>query len=133
MRIFSATALVIFALGLQACTNAQPAYFGTYPSDFKFGPNHGYDAYAAAPHDPDGAYYQNFAPATPFYYEPPESHRDCDDRPCVVYKRDIGAEPLQPEIIAVPQKKQPYNPPSTISRTSRPAPSSTSSKSADLD
>ncbi len=134
MRIFSAAALLILALGLQACTNAQPAYLGTYPSDFKFGPNHGYDAYASAPHDPDGAYYQNFAPATPFYYEPPESHRNCDERPCIAYKRDIGAPPLQPEILAVPQKTQPFNPPSTISRSSHPAPpSSSASKPADDD
>jgi hypothetical protein len=134
MRIFSAAVLVVFALGLHACTNAQPAYLGTYPSDFEFGPNHGYEPYASAPHDPDGAYYQNYAPATPFYYEPPESHRNCDERPCTVYKRDLGAPPLQPEIIAVPQKQQPYNPPSTISRSSHPsAPGSTPAKSDDVD
>ncbi len=133
MRIISATVLIVFALGLQAFTNTQTAYYGTYPSDFEFGPNHGYEPYAAAPHDPDGAYYQNYAPATPFYYEPPESHRNCDERPCIAYKRDIGAPPLQPEIIAVPQKTQPYNPPSTISRSSRPMPSSTPSKSAAID
>src|SRR5271166_1434227 len=116
MRIISTAVLIVFALGLHACTNAQPAYYGTYPSDFEFGPNHGYEPYASAPHDPDGAYFQNFAPATPYYYEPPESHRNCDERPCIAYRRDAAIQPLEPEIIALPQKKEPFNPPSTISR-----------------
>ena len=113
IRIIAAGGLAVFMLCLQACTNTQPAYYGTYPSNFEFGPNHGYDPYAAAPHDPVGAYYQNFAPATPYYYEPPESHRNCDDRPCIAYHRDAG---VAPEIIALPQKQEPLNPPSTISR-----------------
>jgi hypothetical protein len=121
----AAAVLLFLGLGLQACTNAQPAYYGTYPSDFEFGPNHGYEPYATAPHDSVGAYYQNFAPATPYYYEPPESHRDCDERPCLAYRRDAGAPPLEPEIIAVPEKQEPVNPPSTISRSSHPAPAST--------
>jgi hypothetical protein len=115
-------ALIAFALTCAACTNSQPAYLGTYPSDFEFGPNHGYEAYSSAPHDPDGAYYQNYAPATPYYYEPPESHRDCDQRPCLAYRRDAGAQPLEPEIIAVPENQGPLNPPSTISRSSHPGP-----------
>jgi hypothetical protein len=112
IRIF-AVGLAVFILGLQACTNTQPAYYGTYPSNFEFGANHGYEPYSAAPYDPVGAYYQNFAPATPYYYEPPESHRDCDQRPCIAYHRDAT---VQPEIIALPQKQEPLNPPSTISR-----------------
>jgi len=120
-RNIIAAVTLLFGLALQACTNTQPAYLGTYPSDFEFGPNHGYDAYASAPHDPDGSYYQNFAPATPYYYEPPESHRDCDERPCIAYRRDAAAAPLEPEIMALPQRKGPLNPPSTISRNSHPA------------
>jgi len=120
-RVITAAALIVFALALHGCTNTQPAYYGTYPSDFEFGPNHGYEPYASAPHDPDGAYYQNFAPATPYYYEPPDSHRDCDERPCIVYRRNAAPEPLEPEIIALPQKKEPLNPPSTISRASHAA------------
>jgi hypothetical protein len=131
--LVTATALILFALGLQACTNAQPAYYGTYPSDFDFGPNHGYEPYSSAPHDPEGAYYQNYAPATPFYYEPPESHRNCDERPCIAYRRDAGAQPLEPEIIAVPQKKQPVNPPSTISRSSHPSATTPTAKPANVD
>jgi len=118
-RIFTAGLLTLWALVFSGCTNTQPAYYGTYPSDFDFGPNHGYDAYASAPYDPYGAYYQNFAPATPYYYEPPESHRDCDARPCIVYQRHTETAPLEPEIIALPQKKQPLNPPSTISRSAQ--------------
>jgi len=125
-RIFAAAVLIVFALVLQGCTNAQPSYYGTYPSDFEFGPNHGYEPYASAPHDPYGAYYQNFAPATPYYYEPPESHRNCDERPCIAYRRDAAIQPLEPEIIALPQKKEPFNPPSTISRSSHAATSSDS-------
>ena len=68
-----------------------------------------------------GAYYQNFAPATPYYYEPPDSHRDCDERPCIVYRRNAETAPLQPKIIAPPPEKQPLNPPSTISRSSHAA------------
>ena len=119
MRIHVATAagLTVFLLALQACTNTQPAYYGTYPSNYNFGANHGYEPYASAPHDPVGAYYQNFAPATPYYYEPPESHRDCDERPCIKYRRDAALQPIEPEIIALPEKKEPFNPPSTISRT----------------
>ncbi len=120
-RVITAAALIVFALALHGCTNTQPAYYGTYPSDFEFGPNHGYEPYASAPHDPDGAYYQNFAPATPYYYEPPDSHRDCDERPCIVYRRNAAPESLEPEIIALPQKKEPLNPPSTISRASHDA------------
>jgi hypothetical protein len=117
MRIITIAAPIVFALALQACTNTQPAYYGTYPSDFAFGPNHGYEPYAAAPYDPYGAYYQNFAPATPYYYEPPESYRDCDDRPCFAYRRNADVEALGPKIIALPTKKEPFNPPSTISRS----------------
>src|SRR5271170_6727598 len=120
--IITAATLLVLCLAMGSCTNTQPAYLGTYPSDFVFGPNHGYEAFATAPHDPDGAYYQNFAPATPYYYEPPESHRNCDERPCIAYRRDAGAPPLEPEIIAVPQKKEPFDPPSTISRSSHRAP-----------
>src|ERR1700693_4284600 len=117
MRIHAvAVGLAVFMLGLQACTNTQPAYYGTYPSNFEFGANHGYEPYSAAPYDSDGAYYQNFAPATPSYYEPPESNRDCDQRPCIAYRRDAAVQPLEPEIIALPQRKEPLNPPSTISR-----------------
>src|SRR5579872_3100612 len=116
IRIIAAAGLAVFVLVLQACTNTQPAYYGTYPSNFVFGANHGYDPYTTAPHDPIGAYYQNFAPATPYYYEPPESNRDCDQRPCIAYRRDAAAQPLEPEIIALPQKQEPLNPPSTISR-----------------
>jgi hypothetical protein len=128
IRFFIASLSVLFALAFLGCTNTQPAYYGTYPSDSDSGPVHGYDAYASAPHDPDGAYYQNFAPATPYYYEPPESYRDCDARPCIVYQRSAATTPLEPEIIALPQKKEPLNPSSTISRASeahgshRPAP-----------
>ncbi len=121
-RIIPAAVLIVFALTFQGCTNTQPAYYGTYPSDFDFGPNHGYEPYASAPYDPYGAYYQNFAPATPYYYEPPESHRDCDERPCIAYRRNAATEPPKPEIIAPPQKKEPFNPPSTISRSSPAAP-----------
>jgi hypothetical protein len=120
MRLHLVTALgsILFALTLAGCTNTQPAYYGTYPSNYDFGPNHGYDAFASAPYDPYGAYYQNFGPATPYYYEPPESHRNCDERPCIAYKRNAGIEPpVAPEIIALPEKKEPFNPPSTISRT----------------
>jgi hypothetical protein len=121
-RITTAAMLIVFALALQGCTNTQPAYYGTYPSDFDFGPNHGYEPYASAPHDPYGAYYQNFAPATPYYYEPPASHRDCDERPCIAYRRQMETEPLEPKIIAPPPAKEPFNPPSTISRSSQAAP-----------
>ena len=121
MRIIIATALVAFIFTLSGCTNTQPAYYGTYPAAHAFGPNHGYEPYASAPHDPVGAYYQNFAPATPYYYEPPESHRDCDERPCIAYRRKAEVDSLQPEIIALPSKEQPFNPPSTISRTSNSA------------
>ena len=117
MRIVTAAALIVFGLALNGCTNAQPAYYGTYPSDFAFGPNHGYEPYSSAPHDPNGAYYQNFAPATPYFYEPPESHRDCEARPCIAYKRN-ATEPLEPKIIALPETKQSFNPSSTISRPS---------------
>jgi hypothetical protein len=115
-RIVIAAALLFFAPLFAGCTNTQPAYYGTYPSDFDFGPNHGYDAYAAAPYDPYGAYYQNFAPATPYYYEPPESHRDCDARPCIAYRRNAAQQSVEPEIIALPQKPELLNPASTISR-----------------
>jgi hypothetical protein len=118
IRFFIAPQWALFALAFFGCTNTQPAYYGTYPSDIAAGPVHGYDAYAPAPHDPYGAYYQNFAPATPYYYEPPESHRDCDARPCIVYDRNAATAPLEPEIIALPQKQEPLNPPSTISRAS---------------
>ncbi len=121
IRIVTAAGLTLFLLALQACTNTQPAYYGTYPSNYNFGANHGYEPYASAPYDPVGAYYQNFAPATPYYYEPPESHRDCDERPCIAYRRDAAIQPIEPEIIALPEKKEPFNPPSTISRIS-PAP-----------
>jgi hypothetical protein len=110
-------ALIACVLGFAGCTNTQPAYYGTYPSDYKFSPNHGYDPYASAPHDPVGAYYQNFAPATPYYYEPPESHRDCDERPCMTYPRNAGKQALEPEIIALPAGKPITNPHSTISRS----------------
>ena len=111
---------MLLGLTLGGCTNTQPAYYGTYPSNFDFGANHGYEAYASAPYDPYGAYYQNFGPATPYYYEPPESYRNCDDRPCIAYKRNAAvAPPVAPEIIALPQKKEPFNPPSSISRTRR--------------
>jgi hypothetical protein len=116
IRIVNAVALGLLALAFAGCTNTQPAYYGTYPTDFAPAPNHGYDAYASAPYDPDGAYYQNFAPATPYYYEPPESHRNCDARPCIAYRRDAAEQSAQPEIIALPQKPEPVNPPSTISR-----------------
>jgi hypothetical protein len=116
IRIITAAGLVVFLLALQGCTNTQPAYYGTYPSNYNFGANHGYEPYASAPYDPVGAYYQNFAPATPYYYEPPESHRDCDERPCIAYRRDAAIQPIEPEIIALPEKKEPFNPPSTISR-----------------
>jgi hypothetical protein len=118
IRLSTVIELLIFAITLTACTNTQPAYYGTYPSDYEFGPNHGYEPFAAAPYDPYGAYYQNFAPATPYYYEPPESHRDCDNRPCIAYQRRAEAASLEPEIIALPQKKEPLNPRSTISRSS---------------
>ena len=91
--IFKAAALTLLLLAFGGCTNTQPAYYGTYPSDFEFGPNHGYEPYAAAPHDPVGSYYQNYAPATPYYYEPPESHRDCDQRPCIAYQRQLETGP----------------------------------------
>ena len=91
--IFNAFVLTFLLLALGGCTNTQPAYYGTYPSDFEFGPNHGYEPYAAAPHDPVGSYYQNYAPATPYYYEPPESHRDCDQRPCIAYQRQLQTGP----------------------------------------
>lgn len=110
--------LMFCVLALHGCTNTQPAYYGTYPSDFEFGPNHGYEPYASAPYDPYGAYYQNYAPATPYYYEPPESHRDCDERPCIAYQRHAEAEPVQPKVAAPPSAKQASNPPSTISRSS---------------
>jgi hypothetical protein len=116
IRIYTVATSVILALLVQACTNTQPAYYGAYPSNFDFGANHGYEPYASAPYDPYGAYYQNYGPATPYYYEPPASHRDCDARPCIAYRRN-ASEPLEPEIIALPQKKEPLNPPSTISRT----------------
>jgi hypothetical protein len=119
IRIIIAGALIVFATSLLGCTNTQPAYYGTYPSDYDFGPNHGYEPYASAPYDPSGSYYQNYAPSTPFYYEPPESHRDCDDRPCIAYRRDARAEPLQPKLIAPPPEKEVHNPSSTISRNSR--------------
>ena len=115
-RVTTAAMLLAFALAFAGCTNTQPSYYGAYPTDHPLGPNHGYEAFAAAPYDPYGSYYQNYGPATPFYYEPPESHRNCDERPCIAYPRDAGAQPLQPEIIALPQKKEPLNPPSTISR-----------------
>ena len=119
MRLITTAALIAFALALQGCTNTQPAYYGTYPSDFEFGPNHGYEPYASAPYDPYGGYYQNFAPATPYYYEPPESHRDCDERPCIAYRRHAETQPLEPKKVAPPAAgKQPSNPPSTISRPS---------------
>src|SRR6202051_732309 len=113
MRLITIAALFVV---LQGCVNTQPAYYGAYPSNHAFGPNHGYEPYASAPYDPYGGYYQNFAPATPYYYEPPESNRDCDQRPCIAYRRDAAVQPLEPEIIALPQKKEPLNPPSTISR-----------------
>jgi hypothetical protein len=121
MRIITAAGLMVFALALQGCTNTQPAYYGTYPSDFEFGPNHGYEPYASAPYDPYGTYYQNFAPATPYYYEPPESHRDCDQRPCIAYRRHAETPALEPKIIALPTGKQSFHPPSTISRPSHAA------------
>jgi hypothetical protein len=117
IRVVIALAVLSFAPIFTGCTNTQPAYYGTYPSDFDFGPNHGYDAYAAAPYDPYGAYYQNFSTATPYYYEPPESHRDCDARPCIAYRRDAAQQSVAPEIIALPQKAEPLNPPSTIARS----------------
>jgi hypothetical protein len=135
-RNLIAAALMIFTAVLPGCTNTQPAYYGTYPSDFAFGPNHGYEPYASAPHDPEGAYYQNYGPAAPYYYEPPESHRNCDERPCIAYRRDAAAAPLEPKIIAVPQKKEPLNPPSTISRSSHAAPppaGNAASKQKDVD
>ena len=126
IRLITAAVLVGLALALPGCTNTQPAYYGSYPIDHEFGPNHAYEPYASAPYDPVGAYYQNYAPATPYYYEPSESHRDCDARPCIAYRRDAGAPPLEPEIIALPQKKEPFNPPSTISRSPHhPAPRKT--------
>jgi hypothetical protein len=121
MRTLNLAALILFALAVQACTNTQPAYYGTYPSDFEAGPNHAYEPFAAAPHDPNGAYYQNFGPAVPYYYEPPESHRNCDERPCIAYSR-AQVDQLKPEIIAVPTGNEPVNPPSTISRSSQAAP-----------
>jgi len=119
MRTIIVAAPILFALACLGCTNTQPAYYGTYPSDFDAGPVHGYEPYASAPYDPYGAYFQNFAPAASYYYEPPESHRNCDARPCIVYRRDAAALPLEPEIIALPQKNEPLNPPSTISRSPR--------------
>ena len=116
IRIVIAAAWFLCAPIFIGCTNTQPAYYGTYPSDFDFGPNHGYEPYASAPYDPYGAYYQNFSPATPYYYEPPESHRDCDARPCIAYRRNAAEQSAQPEIIALPQKREPLNPPSTIAR-----------------
>ena len=121
MRTIIAAMPIAFTVALSGCTNTQPAYYGNYPAAHAFGPNHGYEPYASAPHDPIGAYYQNFAPATPYYYEPPESHRDCDARPCIAYPRNAEVDSLQPEIIALPSKRQPFNPPSTISRTSHSA------------
>ena len=124
MRGIRTFTLMLFALGLQACTNAQPAYYGTYPSDYESGTNHSYEPYASGPHDPNGAYYQNYGPAVPYFYEPPESHRNCDERPCVAYSRP-QVEALAPKMIAVPSKNEPLNPPSTISRYPQP-PKSTS-------
>jgi hypothetical protein len=120
-RIVIAAAWLLLVPLFAGCTNTQPAYYGTYPSDY-VGPNHGYDAYASAPHDPYGAYYQNFAPAVPYYYEPPASHRNCDARPCIAYRRDAAQQPLEPEIIALPQKPETLNPPSSISRAPQTTP-----------
>ena len=120
-RIFTVALFPALAMALAACTNTQPAYYGTYPSNFDFGANHGYDAYTSAPYDPVGSYYQNFGPATPYYYEPPESHRDCDARPCIAYRRNAAVEQVEPEEIALPQKNEPLNPPSTISREASPS------------
>ena len=128
-----AAALLLFALTLPGCTNTQPAYYGTYPSDFEFGPNHGYEPYATAPYDPSGAYYQNFGPATPYYYEPPESHRNCDERPCIAYPRDAAIEPPAPELLALPAGKPVLNPPSTISRSTAPSTSGKPPHNADAD
>ncbi len=119
IRILIASALTAVALALAGCTNTQPAYYGTYPSDYEFGPNHGYEPYASAPYDPYGAYYQNFAPATPYYYEPPESHRNCDERPCIAYRRDAGKQPVPPQVAAPTPPKPGSNSPSTISRPSQ--------------
>jgi len=122
IRILTFAVCPALALALAACTNTQPAYYGTYPSNFAFGANHGYDAYTSAPYDPVGSYYQNFGPATPYYYEPPDSHRDCDTRPCIAYRRDAAVEQVEPEQIALPQQKEPLNPPSSISREAHPKP-----------
>jgi hypothetical protein len=54
IRIITAAGLVVFLLALQGCTNTQPAYYGTYPSNYNFGANHGYEPYASAPYDPVG-------------------------------------------------------------------------------
>ena len=118
MKTGFAAALLMPILGvaLAGCTNTQPAYYGTYPTDFAAAPVHGYDPYAPAPYDPYGAYYQNFAPAPTYYYEPPESHRNCDARPCLAYRHPAYAEADRPEILALPQKNEPFNPPSTITR-----------------
>jgi len=116
IRIVTAVALPLLALAFCACTNTQPAYYGTYPTDYPPEPVHGYDAYASAPYDPYGAYYQNYAPATPYYYEPPESHRNCDERPCIAYQVKPPVRPEQTEKVAAPEKPEPFNPPSTISR-----------------
>jgi hypothetical protein len=131
MRTLTTAALIALALALSGCTNTQPAYYGTYPSDHAFGPNHGYEPYASAPYDPDGAYYQNFGPATPYYYEPPESHRDCDVRPCIAYRRNAETQPLEPKIIALPAEKQSHPQPSTISRSSHAASAKRSHPSRD--
>src|SRR5216684_2375657 len=104
MRIIIAATLFAFVLTSQGCTNTQPSYYGTYPAAHAFGPNHGYEPYASAPYDPYGAY----------YHEPPESHRDCDERPCIAYRRNAEVDSLQPKIIALPSEKQPFNQPSTI-------------------
>jgi len=134
LRLSIVAGSILLALALAGCTNTQPAYYGTYPSNFDFGANHGYDPYAAAPHDPVGAYYQNFGPATPYYYEPPDSHRDCDERPCLAYRRNAGiAPPVAPEIIALPEKKEPFNPPSTISRAPKTSTKPLRHRDADTD
>ncbi len=119
-----ASVLTFLLLAVSGCTNTQPAYYGTYPSDFEFGPNHGYEPYAAAPHDPVGSYYQNYAPATPYFYEPPESHRDCDQRPCIAYQRQLQTGPVEPKAAATTAANPARNSSATIPHPAQGASSS---------
>jgi hypothetical protein len=79
IRFIAVAAIFVSTLAVEGCTYTHATYDNApaYPTD---GPA-GSGPLAYGPHDPYGAYFQNYYPV-PSYYEPPYNERPCDDPRC---------------------------------------------------